>query len=104
MKTLLKIEEVAVLIGSSVQTINNWYAFKRAQPDNEYAKMLPEYEQASVRQTRLWNKDDIQKFIEFKRAIPKGCKGTMGVITQRYVRKETKNVEKSSEGSDSRLF
>ena len=86
MKTLLKIEEVAVLIGVSVQTINNWYAFKRAEPDNEYAKMLPEYQQASERQLRLWDKDDIQKFIAFKRAIPKGCKGTMGVITQRYVK------------------
>lgn len=91
MKTLLKIEEVAVLIGSSVQTINNWYAFKRAEPDNEYAKMLPDYEQAGERQIRLWNKDDIQKFVEFKRAVPKGCKGAMGVITQRYVRNGKKN-------------
>ena len=69
MKTLLKIEEVAVLIGSSVQTINNWYAFKRAEPENEYAKMLPDYEQAGERQIRLWNKDDIQKFIEFRTVI-----------------------------------
>jgi len=91
MKTLLKIEEVAVLIGSSVRTINNWYAFKRAEPDNEYAKMLPDYEQAGERQIRLWNKDDIQKFIEFKRAVPKGCKGAMGVITQRYVKNGKKD-------------
>lgn len=86
MKTLLKIEEVAVLVGVSVQTINNWYVFKRMEPDNEYAKMLPNYEQAGPRKLRLWDKSDIQKFIEFKRAIPKGCKGTMGRTTQRYVR------------------
>lgn len=86
MKTLLKIEEVAVLVGVSVQTINNWYVFKRNDPDNEYAKMLPDYEQAGVRKLRLWDKSDIQKFIEFKKAIPRGCKGAMGDTTQRYVR------------------
>ena len=85
MKTLLKIEEVAVLVGVSVQTINNWYAFKRLEPDNEYAQMLPEYEQQGERQLRLWDKADIQKFIAFKRALPRGCKGAMGKITQRYV-------------------
>lgn len=87
MKTLLKIEEVAVLVGVSTQTINNWYVFKRTEPDNEYAKMLPEYTQQGERQLRLWDKADIQKFIDFKRAIPRGCKGAMGRTTQRYVKK-----------------
>ena len=90
MKTLLKIEEVALLTGVSVQTINIWYRFKRANPDSEWSQMLPDYEQSGERQMRLWNKSDIQKLIDFKRAIPRGCKGAMGSITQRYV-KNAKN-------------
>ena len=86
MKTLLKIEEVAVLVGVSVQTVNNWYLFKRNEPNSELAKMLPDYEQGGVRKVRLWDKSDIQKLIEFKRLIPRGCKGAMGNTTQRYVR------------------
>lgn len=92
MKQLLKIEEVAVLIGVSVQTINIWYRFKRANPDNEYAKMLPDFEQESPRQTRYWHRTDIQKLVDFKRLIPRGCKGNMGMITQRYVKNDKKTI------------
>ena len=44
-KETLKIEEVAVLLGCSAKTIENWYAFKRKKPNNKYALLLPEYEQ-----------------------------------------------------------
>lgn len=92
MKQLLKIEEVAVLIGVSVQTINIWYRFKRANPDNDYAKMLPDFIQEGARQTRYWYRTDIQKLVDFKRSIPRGCKGNMGMITQRYVKNGKKNI------------
>lgn len=81
---LLRIEEVAVTIGSSCKSINNWYWFKRENPDNEFAQMLPDYVQFGERQTRYWKKSDIQKLIEFKKAIPHGRNGLMGSITQRY--------------------
>ena len=88
---LLKLEEVAVLIGSSGKSINNWYWFKRENPDNEYAKMLPDYIQESSRQTRYWRESDIWKLIRFKQTIPLGRSGIMGSITQRYYHKEADN-------------
>lgn len=86
MRTLLRIEEVAVLVGVSVQTINNWYKFKQLNPDNEYSKLLPEYERLGGGKQRFWDKADINQIIAFKRTVPKGCKGIMGSVTQKYVR------------------
>jgi DNA-binding transcriptional MerR regulator len=85
---MLKIEEVAVLCGVSVQTINNWYKFKRENPDNEYAKLLPRYEVMGSHNQRLWDKADINDLLRFKQFRPNGCKGIMGSVTQKYVRKE----------------
>ena len=87
---LLRIEEVALLIGSSSKSINNWYWFKRENPDNEYAKILPDYIQEAERQTRYWREADIWKLLEFKQRMPKGRNGVMGSITQRYYKKEAK--------------
>ena len=87
---LLRIEEVAMLAGISSQTINIWYRWKKHNPDNEYAKMLPDYVQSGARQMRLWRKSDVWALIEFKNAIPHGCKGILGDVTQRrYKYKET---------------
>lgn len=86
MRTLLKIEEVAVLTGVSVQTINNWYRFKRQFPDNEYARLLPEYTIIGGHKQRYWDKADIPSLLNFKSAMPKGCKGVMGAVTQKYVK------------------
>ena len=83
----LRIIEVAVLINRSVQTINMWYQWKRENPDNEYAKLLPEYEQDRNRGTRYWNREDIWRLIEFSQKIPKGRNGFMGEVTQKYVSK-----------------
>ena len=95
---LLKLEEVAVLIESSCKSINNWYWFRRENPDNEYAQMLPDYIQEGNRQTRYWKESDIWKLIEFKKSIPQGKKGVMGSITQRYCKKKEKeNVRESKE-------
>lgn len=88
---LLKLEEVAIIIGSSSKSINNWYWFKRENPNNEYAKMLPNYVQYGPRQTRYWKESDIWKLVKFKQSIPQGRNGIMGSVTQRYYRKEDKN-------------
>ena len=91
-KDFLTSTQVAVLLDISEATLNFWYRFKRTYPDNEYAKILPDYIQATERQKRLWNRQDIWKLIEFKNAIPKGRNGIMGTVTQRYIKiKKEKN-------------
>ena len=91
-KTLLKVEEVALLVGCSVKTINNWYWFKAKHPDNEYAIMLPDYIQLFKRGCRYWDKEDMWKIIEFKQNIPRGRNGILGDITQKYYhKKESQN-------------
>ena len=80
---LLRIEEVALLVGVSTQTLNIWYRWKKHNPENEYAKMLPEFQQSGPRQMRLWKRSDIWALVEFKNSIPHGCKGILGDITQR---------------------
>lgn len=99
---LLRLEEVAVLVGVSFKTINSWYAFKRMHPDNEYAKILPDYIQAGPRQTRYWHKEDIWKFVQYHHSIPQGRNGVMGDVTQKYYRKE-KNGTENTEQSDTSI-
>lgn len=88
----LRIEEVASILGCSINTIENWYRFKRYNPDNEYVKILPEPIRLneSPKAARYWKQSDIYKFIEFRNAIPKGRNGLMGSITQKYIKKEKK--------------
>lgn len=88
----IKIEELAMRIDSSTQTINNWYKWKRENPDNELAAVLPEYVQEGNRQTRYWNTEDIWKFIEFKQAVVHGRNGVMGQSRRRE--KDGKKVGK----------
>lgn len=90
---LLKLEEVALRVDVSFKTINNWYMFRKQNPDNEYAKMLPNFIQSGARQTRYWRESDIWKLIEFKQAIPQGRNGIMGDITQKYYRKKDNENE-----------
>jgi len=85
----LRVEEVALLIGSSTQSINNWYRFKKWNPTNELCKLLPDFKQEKPRQTRYWSSDDIWKLIEFKNALPHGRNGIMGSVTQKYCKKNT---------------
>lgn len=91
---LLRLEEVAILIGSSGKSINNWYWFKRENPDNEYAKMLPDFIQDGNRQTRYWKQSDVWKLIEFKKVLPRGRNGILGSVTQKYYHKKGENDEK----------
>lgn len=85
-RTLLRIEEVAVMCGVSVQTINNWYRYKRENPNSEYAQLLPEYECMGEHNQRFWDKSDINALLAFQSKMPRGCKGVMGSVTQRYVK------------------
>lgn len=82
----LRIEEVALLVGASTQTINNWYRWKRSNLDHPLAKLLPDYVQEGPRQMRYWNKSDIWSITEFKNSIPHGRNGILGDITQKYAR------------------
>lgn len=88
MDKLLKVEEVALLVGTSTKSINNWYSWKKLNPDNELTKLLPNYQQQGSRGPRYWNYEDVYKLIEFKTKIPKGRKGFMGAVTQKYYHKK----------------
>lgn len=94
MNNKIKIEELAMRIDSSVQTINNWYKWKRENPDNELATLLPEYVQEGNRQTRYWNYDDIWKFLAFKTAIVHGRNGIMG---QSRPKKRKENINEKDD-------
>jgi predicted DNA-binding transcriptional regulator AlpA len=85
---LLRIEEVALLVGSSTQTINNWYRWKKIHPENELTKLLPDYIQQGNRQIRYWKNSDIWSIIEFKNSIPHGRNGILGDITQKRSKKK----------------
>lgn len=83
----LAVAELAVAIGSSVPTISMWYRWKRQNPDNEYAKLLPDFFRAGAHRTRYWHESDIPGILEFKNSIPQGRNGIMGSVTQKYVKK-----------------
>lgn len=68
----LKATEVAFLLGIAPKTLEVWYAFKRLHPDNEYAKMLPDYTQETSRGARLWKESDVEKIMAFQKAKPNG--------------------------------
>ena len=87
MKTMLRKEEVAVSVGISLQTLNNWYRFKAENPESEYAKLLPDYEVVGVYRQKMWSCSDINSLLYFKNVIPKGRNGVMGDVTQRYNKK-----------------
>jgi len=86
---LFSAEEVCVLLDCSVHSLNIWYKFKRQNPDNEYAKMLPEITNKTngARTKRYWKESDIVRLIEFKAAIPHGRNGVLGSVTQKYAKK-----------------
>lgn len=93
---MLTVQEVAVLVGSSVQTINGWYRWKKLHPDHELAKLIPDYtRQQGGRLTRYWNQADIWRLIQFKKTIPQGRFGIMGDVTQKYVKKHVQEQEEA---------
>ena len=84
-KEKLTLYEVAICLDRSLQTINNWYKWKRENPNNKWAKMLPDYMQAGERQERFWRGKDIKALIKFRDNVPWGV---LSDVTQRYVKRE----------------
>lgn len=84
---LLNVQEVAVKINSSIQTIGSWYRWKAQNPNHELAKLLPDYTRIGNKNTRYWTEDDIGDLLKFKVSIPQGRNGVMGSVTQKYVKK-----------------
>ena len=82
---MVNLNELALLVGVSVQTINAWYRWKRLHPEHEMAKLLPDFVRVGQRRTRYWKQSDVWKLIEFHTTIPQGRNGIMGDVTQRYV-------------------
>ena len=89
-KELLKIEEVALIVGVSYHTINTWYRWKRLHPDHELAKLLPDFIQKGNRQTRYWSQADVWSIVAFKERLPRGRNGILADVTQKYIRNRTK--------------
>ena len=91
----IKLEELAVMVGVSVKTINNWYAWKKENPDHELAKLLPDYTQHGERQTRYWKQSDVWSVAKFKASLPQGRGGILGSVTQKYYHKGKQKKEKN---------
>lgn len=85
--SVVRVEELAVIIGSSVPTISSWYRWKRQNPEHEMAKVLPDFFRFGPHRTRYWHESDIPALLQFKNSLPQGRNGIMGSITQKYVKK-----------------
>lgn len=93
---MMKVEEVAVRVGVSVQTLNRWYKYKKNHPDTELSKRIPNYtkRKTSSGYVRLWKDDDVWKLVEFKTQLKPGRTGKMG----KYGGRGTKNAGKDLNG------
>lgn len=90
---MYKIEQVAVMVDVSYKTIQNWYDFKRAYPEHQISKMLPEFIQYGCRQTRYWTPEAVEQLKFVKANIPRGQTGLMAAITQKYVKNKNKHTK-----------
>lgn len=77
---MMRVEEVAMRIGVSTQTLNRWYRFKKKNPDAEFTKNLPDYsfEPIPCGVVRVWSEEDVYKLVQFKANIKAGRTGKMG--------------------------
>lgn len=91
-QNLLNVQELSMLIGSSIQTIGSWYRWKALNPEHELANLIPDFIRIGNRNTRYWNRSDVWKLLEFKQRIPQGRNGVMGAVTQKYVKKKPKET------------
>ena len=98
----LTAQQVVVMLGISENTLNFWYRFKRENPDNEVAQLLPDYTKDSEKGKRYWKRTDLDKLIKFQQSIPKGRNGIMGTITQKYYKKEVTSNGKKDTNNTSR--
>ena len=92
----MKIEEVAMRLGVSVQTINRWYKFKKDNPKDAISKALPAYRKVKMNTAqgfiRIWTEDDFWQLVSFRKLVNSGRTGKMG----KYKGKGTKNGKSKS--------
>ena len=96
---MLNLNEVALLVGVSVQTVNSWYRWKKLHPEHELSKLIPEFTRGGNRNTRYWKQSDVWKLIEFRSSIQQGCKGFMGDVTQAYTKSRKAKKQKENQGN-----
>lgn len=97
---LINVQELAYRVGCSIQTIGSYYRFKEQYPTEELAMMLPDFVRQGNRNTRYWKESDVAEIIKFRSVMPQGRKGALGRITQKYVKKGTKNPRVSKVSGD----
>ena len=81
MANLLRIEEVAMILGVSRQTLERWYKFKKQNPESEIAQEIPDYtygKTVSSGRTRLWTQEAVFSLVQFKAERKLGRTGKMG--------------------------
>lgn len=80
--------EVAKLVGISMPTLNNWYRWKKQHPEHNLAKILPTPTRISGMDNspRYWDVVDIERVKLFKELLPRGNKGVMASVTQKYTK------------------
>lgn len=98
---LLSATKVSQQLDISTKTLDSWYAYYNS-PYEKLKDMpeLPSYIQHHKRSPRFWKQSDIPALQKFKDWIPKGRKGVMGRVNQKYwsakYRKaDTQNITKN---------
>lgn len=86
MEELLNVDQVCEELGVTPATLATWYKFRQENPSSVLGCMLPDMVRRGPRNARYWKREDLKALKEFKVRIPRGCKGIMGRITQKYVK------------------
>lgn len=75
---VLSAKEVCEEVGCSLISLNNWYKYKKLNPDSELGKILPEYANNDFEpgRPRYWKESDIVKILQFKNSLVRGRYGT----------------------------
>lgn len=91
MAKLLTANQVCNEVGISIFTLNNWYRYKRENPNDDLARILPDYTKEFTTSPRQWRRADIKKLLKFKQTRNLGSKGQMAKTIQKYYKKEKQN-------------
>ena len=81
---LFTIEEVASLIGASVERIDDWYRWKSQYPEHEYAKLIPGFVRRGPHGQRFWYESDVAELYCFRFYTPKNSNGHRTTGKQGY--------------------
>ena len=84
---LLNVDDVCDELGITTATLANWYKFKTENPEAEICNLLPEIIRIGPRNARFWRVEDLDRLKTFRDEMPRGRRGIMGSVTQRYIRK-----------------